>query len=183
MRHLARSRRLGVKTGHRVALLRNLLRGLVRDGRIRTTVARAKVLRPYVEKIVTRLKDPTVANVRHVYSLVNDRDAVYSLTHDVAPKFKSRSGGYIRILKLAQARPGDNADMALVEWVDQGLVEKGLEQRFAASTKATKKNAKKASAKKAKEAGEESAEDSKENSKKAEKKSKKAPAKKAKKTK
>jgi large subunit ribosomal protein L17 len=49
----------------------------------RTTVARAKVLRPYVEKIVTRLKDPTVANVRHVYSLVNDRDAVYSLTHDV----------------------------------------------------------------------------------------------------
>jgi large subunit ribosomal protein L17 len=173
MRHLARSRRLGVKTGHRVALLRNLLRGLVRDGRIRTTVARAKVLRPYVEKIVTRLKDPTVANVRHVYSLVNDRDAVYSLT----------SGGYLRILKLAQARPGDNADMALVEWVDQGLVEKGLEQRFAASTKATKKTAKKASSKKAKEAGEESAEDSKENSKKAEKKSKKAPAKKAKKSK
>jgi len=148
MRHLARSRRLGVKTGHRVALLRNLLRGLVRDGRIRTTVARAKVLRPYVEKIVTRLKDPTVANVRHVYSLVNDRDAVYTLTHDVAPKFKARSGGYIRILKLAQSRPGDNADMALVEWVDEGLVEKGLEQRFASSTKAaksSKKAAKKAS--------------------------------------
>lgn len=182
MRHLARSRRLGVKTGHRVALLRNLLRGLVRDGRIRTTVARAKVLRPYVEKIVTRLKDPTVANVRHVYALVNDRDAVYSLTHDVAPKFKTRTGGYLRILKLAQARPGDNADMALVEWVDEGLVEKGLEQRFAASTKLAKdakKTAKKASAKKAKEAGDESAEDSK----KAEKKSKKAPAKKAKKSK
>ena len=118
MRHLARSRRLGVKTGHRVALLRNLLRGLVRDGRIRTTVARAKVLRPYVEKIVTRLKDPTVANVRHVYALVNDRDAVYSLTHDVAPKFKTRAGGYTRVLKMAESRLGDNAPMSYIAFVD-----------------------------------------------------------------
>jgi large subunit ribosomal protein L17 len=172
MRHGAVSRRLGVKTGHRVALLRNLLKGLVRDGRIRTTVARAKVLRPYVEKIVTRLKDPSVANIRHVSSLVNDKVAVSDLVHQVAPKFKTRNGGYIRIMKLAMRRPGDNADMALVEWVDESLVEAGLERRRPVKDTVAAKGSKKP-AKKAKDKDSEGAEP------KAEKKAKKAPAKKA----
>src|SRR6187399_2467557 len=128
MRHQKTTRNLGVKTGHRVAMLRNLLRGLVRDGRIRTTHARAKVLRSYAEKIVTRLKDPSVANIRHAYSIVNDRDAVRDLTHNIAPKFKDRTGGYLRIMKLARTRPGDNADMVLIEWCDEGLVQEGLEK-------------------------------------------------------
>lgn len=174
MRHHSQSRRLGVKTGHRVAMLRNLLRALVRDGSIRTTVARAKVLRPYVEKLVTRLKEPTVANVRHVFSQINDRQALNGLIQDVAPKFKTRNGGYLRILKLATRRPGDNADMAIVQWVDESLVEQGFEKRQAAAApvKADKKE-KKASKKDSKKATDEGASEEK-----AEKKTKKAPAKK-----
>lgn len=150
MRHHVVSRRLGVKTGHRKALLRNMLKSLVRDGRIRTTVARAKVLRSYVEPLVTKLKDPTVANVRYVASILNDRNAAYELTNTIAPKFKTRNGGYLRILKLAKSRPGDNADMALIEWVDEGLVEAGLERRLpakVAEAKTAKKTSKKAAAK------------------------------------
>lgn len=149
MRHGKTTRNLGVKTAHRGALLRNLLRGLLRDGSIRTTVARAKVLRPFVEKIVTRLKDPTVNNMRHAYSIVNDRNTVHELAHEVAPKFANRNGGYIRILKLARSRPGDNADMALVQWVDEGLVEAGMERRQPAAVKEDKKASKKTPAKKA----------------------------------
>ncbi|MEZ4815858.1 MAG: 50S ribosomal protein L17 [Bdellovibrionota bacterium] len=175
MRHGKVTRNLGVKTGHRTGMLRNLAKGLVRDGRIRTTSARAKTLRPFLEKLVTRLKDPTVANIRHVASVLNDKPTLQSLVSDIAPVFKDRAGGYIRILKLAQRRPGDNADMALVEWVDEGLVEKGLAARYpeakAAGTtkKAAKKTAKKASKKDEAEGSDTKAE-----------KTKKAPAKAAK---
>ena len=145
MRHGKVTRNLGVKSAHRSAMLRNLLRGLLRDGRIRTTVARAKVLRPYVEKLVTKLKDPSVHNMRQAYSVVNDRDTLHTIAHDVATKFKTRNGGYLRILKLARSRPGDNADMALVEWVDEDLVNEGLERRKPVVAKPkTEKKAKKA---------------------------------------
>ncbi len=154
MRHNKVTRNLGVKTGHRTAMLRNLARGLVRDGSIRTTSARAKTLRSYIEKIVTRLKDPTVANIRHAVSTLNDKITVQSLVNDIAPKFKDRAGGYVRILKLATRRPGDNADMAVIQWVDAELVEKGYAQRFpdvakTAAAKKEKKIAKKASKKEA----------------------------------
>ena len=122
MRHGNRSTRLGVKTGHRVAMLRNLTLGLIEHGRIKTTVARAKRLRPFVEKMVTRLKDPTVANLRLVNSELANRDATLSLARNIAPKFKDRAGGYLRILKLARPRAGDNADLALIEWVEESLV-------------------------------------------------------------
>jgi len=96
--------------------------GLVEHGRIKTTVARAKRMRPFVEKLVTRLKDPTVANLRVAVSLLNNRDAVLTIAKDIAPKFATRPGGYTRILKLAGARAGDAADMALIEWVEESLV-------------------------------------------------------------
>src|SRR5438045_2502010 len=114
MRHLNRTRRLGVKKQHRVAMLRNLTLGLVEHGRIKTTVARAKSLRPFVEKIVTRLKDPSMANMRIALSDLANRDAVLSIAKDIAPIFKDRPGGYLRILKLAMPRAGDAADLALV---------------------------------------------------------------------
>lgn len=170
MRHNSVSRRLGVKTGHRTAMLRNLVRGIVRDGSIRTTSARAKVLRSYLEPLVTKLKEPTVANIRYVVSVLNDKDSVQSLVNNIAPKFKDRAGGYLRILKLSARRPGDNADMAVVQWVDAGLVEKGFADRFpaTATTEKTKKGAKKATKKAAaKTDGDEASEE-------------KAPAKKAK---
>jgi large subunit ribosomal protein L17 len=161
MRHNKVTRNLGVKTGHRTAMLRNLARGLVRDGSIRTTSARAKTLRSFIEPLVTKLKDPTVANIRYVASCLNDRPAVQSLIDDIAPKFKTREGGYTRILKLANRRPGDCADMAVIQWVDDELVEKGFESRFPkAAAKGTKKGAKKAGKKTTKEdASEESTEE------------------------
>ncbi len=168
MRHGKVTRNLGVKTGHRTAMLRNLAKGLVRDGRIRTTSARAKVLRSFVEKLVTRVKDPTVANIRVIASELNDKPTVLSIVRDIAPVFKDRAGGYTRILKLAGRRPGDNADMVLIEWCDEGLVEKGMAARFPeAKTAPAKKGAKKAKKASSKEDGEEKAE-----------KTKKAPAKK-----
>ena len=161
MRHRTKSRRLGVKTQHRMAMLRNLSAALVEHGRIRTTQARAKALRPFVEKMVTRLKDPTLADYRLAHKTLGSRTTVSKIAKDISPAFKDRAGGYTRIMKLAKPRVGDAADMALVEWVDEGLV-KHYQQRKA-SVEATKaKAAKKASkkkttTKKADDAGEEKA--------------------------
>ena len=161
MRHRALSSRLGVKTPHRFAMLRNLARGLVEHGRIKTTLARAKRLRPFIEKVVTRLKDPNVANMRLAYAELNDRPTVLKIAADISPKFKSRPGGYTRIYKLAGARSGDAADMALIEWVEESLVGAYAEKaepvaKKGKSTKAKSKSAKPAAtkgtkAKKAKE--------------------------------
>lgn len=138
MRHGNRSTRLGVKTGHRVAMLRNLTLGLIEHGRIKTTQARARRLRPFVEKMVTRLKDPSVANLRLVNSELANRDAVLVLAKTIAPKFMDRPGGYLRIMKLARPRAGDNADMALIEWVEESLVAAYQETKPAAKKPAKK---------------------------------------------
>lgn len=122
MRHQKRRLKLGVKSDHRTAMMRNLTLGLVEHGRIKTTLARAKRLRPFIEPIVTRLKDPTVANIRTVLSQLANRDATLRIAKEISPKFKDRTGGYTRILKLARPRAGDCADMALIEWVDESLV-------------------------------------------------------------
>ncbi len=145
MRHANRSSRLGVKTAHRKAMLRNLTLGLVEHGRIKTTIARAKRLRPFVEKIVTRLKDPTVANLRLAQAELANKGAVAAIAGTIAPKFKDRAGGYLRILRLATPRAGDCADMALIEWVEEGLVS-AYNKDTSAKKKATK-GAKKTSAK------------------------------------
>jgi len=182
MRHGIVSRRLGVKTGHRTAMLRNLVKGLVRDGSIRTTTARAKVLRSYLEKLVTKLKDPTVANIRYAVSVLNDKESVQALATKIAPVFKNRAGGYLRILRLSGARPGDCADMSIIQWVDEGLVEAGFEARYPKAGVKAEKTSKKGAAKKAtkktskddEEGGAESAEKTKKTSAKASKPAKKA---------
>jgi large subunit ribosomal protein L17 len=150
MRHQKRRKRLGVKSPHRIAMLRNLTLGLVEHGRIKTTVARAKVLRPFVEKLVTKLKDPTVPNIRIAKSILPNTDAVVSLYTNVSPKFKDRPGGYLRILKLATPRAGDNADMALVEWVDKSLVKAYSDLDSSSEGSSSKKTKAKSSAKSAK---------------------------------
>ncbi len=127
-------------------MLRNLTLGLLEHGRIKTTIARAKRLRPFVERIVTRLKDPSVANRRLALSALGNKGAVSDIADKISPQFKDRPGGYLRILRLAKVRAGDCADMALIEWVEESLVP-------AYSQKAPKKAAgkgKKAPAKKAK---------------------------------
>ncbi len=149
MRHGRVSSRLGVKTAHRMAMLRNLTLGLVEHGRIKTTVARARRLRTFVEPLVTALKSPTVANIRHVNSILPQKNAVMKLAKEIAPKFKDRPGGYLRIMKLAGYRAGDKAEMALIEWVEESLVRAYNEPVKAPAAKkkaATKKASKKETA-------------------------------------
>ncbi len=117
MRHRSAHRKLGRTTEHRISLLRNLAASLISHGRIRTTEAKAKELRPFVEKLVTLGKRDSLHARRHALSILPRRDVVTKLFGDVSPRFSERPGGYTRILKLAH-RQGDGASMAFIEFVD-----------------------------------------------------------------
>lgn len=114
-----RGPRFGGSAAHQKHLFANLTRELIRHGRITTTEAKAKALRPYAEKLITKAKKGDLAARRQVLAKLKDRDLVAYLFEDVAPRFAERNGGYLRILKLAP-RKGDNASMALIELVDRG---------------------------------------------------------------
>ncbi len=96
--------------------MRSLARNLIRDTRIKTTAAKAKELRPYVEKLVTRAKTATVASRRLVSSKLMGDSEVKKLFDEVAPKYKERKGGYVRIIKLPN-RDMDGSPMALIEFI------------------------------------------------------------------
>lgn len=108
------------------SMLRNQATELFRHGRIRTTEARAKLLRPYAEKLITKAKAGDLHKRRQVLSELRDRDVVAYLFEEIGPRFADRNGGYTRILKLGP-RPGDNARMAIIELVDRGTGESGEE--------------------------------------------------------
>ena len=120
MRHNVKGRKLGRTSEHRQALFRNQLASLVESGRIRTTLSKAKELRPIAEKIVTKGKRGTVDARRQVRRWIAERTLIKKLFDEVAPRFQERNGGYLRILKLGP-RPGDGAEMALLQWVDYEL--------------------------------------------------------------
>ena len=115
MRHSNHNRKLGREKGPREALLRSLARSLVLKGRITTTQAKAKEIRPFVEKLVTRGKTDTLANRRVLISTLGDAAAVRKLIK-TAGTYSERKGGYLRIVKMVP-RKGDAADMALIEFV------------------------------------------------------------------
>jgi len=117
MRHNARVSTFGRKTGPRKALIRGLVTSLVEHGRIKTTLAKAKELRRHAEKAVTLGKKQTLHAQRLLLSRYPNEKTVATIMKDLAPRFKTRDGGYTRILKLG-GRPGDNAEMAFIEWVD-----------------------------------------------------------------
>ena len=117
MRHNKKFNHLGRKTGHRKAMLANMASSLILHKRIETTEAKAKALRVYVEPLITKSKDDTTHSRRMVFSYLKDKYAVSELFREVAPKIMSRPGGYTRILKIG-FRPGDAADMAIIELVD-----------------------------------------------------------------
>ncbi len=117
MRHRSAHRKLGRKSEHRISLLRNLAASLISHGRIRTTEAKAKELRPFVEKLVTLGKRDSLHARRRALSIIPRREVVSKLFSDVSPRFSERPGGYTRILKLAH-RQGDGASMAFIEFVD-----------------------------------------------------------------
>ena len=118
MRHNRSGRKLGRTSEHRRALFRNQLRSLVQHERIITTLPKAKELRPIAEKMVTIARDrESVHAHRRVARWIPDRTLVKRLFTEIAPRFMSRPGGYTRILKLGP-RPGDGAELAILEFVD-----------------------------------------------------------------
>ncbi len=118
MRHGHGLRKLNRTSEHRQAMLRNMMISLLTHEAIKTTVPKAKELRRVVEPMITLAKEPTVANKRLAFNRLRDRDIVSKLFNELGPRFKTRPGGYTRILKMG-FRVGDNAPMALVELVDR----------------------------------------------------------------
>lgn len=116
MKHHAGMRKLGRERNERKALLRSLACNLIRDGRIKTTEAKAKELRPFIEKLVTHAKKDTVASKRLVASRLGGIEKSTKLFTTIAPKYLERPGGYTRVVKLP-ARLNDQSKMAIIEFV------------------------------------------------------------------
>ncbi len=116
MRHHSNVRKFGREKNQRHALMRSLARNLIRHGQIETTAAKAKELRPYVEKLVTKAKSDTVASRRLLQSRVMGVAETQKLIAEIAPKYATRAGGYTRIIKLPN-RELDGSAMALIEFV------------------------------------------------------------------
>ncbi|HOV17287.1 MAG TPA: 50S ribosomal protein L17 [Candidatus Cloacimonadota bacterium] len=136
MRHRVEGRKFGREKAHRTALFRNLVKSLLSspNGRIETTLAKAKSLRSYVERLITYGKKDTVASRRLAYEMLGNRTLVKKLFDEVAPLFQDRNGGYTRILKTG-FRKGDSAPMAIIEFVNASEIKE--------EKKETKKTAKK----------------------------------------
>ncbi len=118
MRHKVAGRRLGRTTSHRKADFQNMTVSLIRHELIRTTVAKAKELRRFAEPLITRAKVDSLANRRLTFDRLRDRATVQKLFLEIGPRYQSRPGGYLRILRCG-FRPGDSAPMAYVELVDR----------------------------------------------------------------
>ena len=121
MRHGHGLRKLNRTSSHRLAMLQNMMNSLIEHEAIKTTLPKAKELRRVIEPMITLAKEATVANRRLAFDRLRDRDSVVKLFNVLGPRFKTRPGGYTRILKMG-FRVGDNAPMALVELVDRGDV-------------------------------------------------------------
>lgn len=116
MKHHKAGRTLGRTKGERTALLRSLARSLILKGKIRTTEAKAKEVRPFIERLVTKGKSETLASRRLVVGRLGSQSAVQKLFTAIAPRYRERQGGYTRIIKLSP-RPGDRSRMAIIEFV------------------------------------------------------------------
>ncbi|MCL7491847.1 MULTISPECIES: 50S ribosomal protein L17 [Streptomyces] len=148
----AKGARLGGSAAHERLMLRNLATSLFEHGRITTTEAKARRLRPYAERLVTKAKKGDLHNRRQVMQLISDKSIVHTLFTEIAPRFENRPGGYTRITKIGNRR-GDNAPMAVIELVEALTV---AQQATGEAEAATKRAAKDAEAATAAEATEES---------------------------
>jgi large subunit ribosomal protein L17 len=121
MRHQRSGKKLGRDSAHRKALYANLTGALIEHGRIRTTVTKAKAVKPIAEQMITLGRRGDLHARRQATAFLRSKDVVHKLFAEVAPRFEGRPGGYLRIVKLGP-RPGDAADMAYLELVDTPLV-------------------------------------------------------------
>jgi len=117
MRHLKKGKKFNRLRGPRISFMRNLANDLIRSGSIETTEARAKAIRPVVEKLVTAAKAQTLASRRVTLSRVQNDKIVTKLYNDLGPRYAERRGGYLRITKLATSRKRDGVAMARIEFV------------------------------------------------------------------
>lgn len=145
MRHLVSGRKLSRRKSHRTAMLANLAASLVKHGRVKTTDAKAKEVRPFVERMVTFAKRGDLHARRIVLSRLKDSDAVKKLFDEIGPRYANRFGGYTRILKLG-FRQGDNSPVSLIEFVEEEI-----EKKSPAKSKAKKKKTPKITTKVAEE--------------------------------
>lgn len=128
MRHGKAHRKLGRTSAHRRAMFSNMACSLIEHEQIRTTLPKAKALRPYVERLITLGKRGGLHARRLAISRIQQPEAVGKLFSKLAPRFEGRNGGYTRIVR-AGFRFGDNAPMAVIEFVDRDMEAKGLRDR------------------------------------------------------
>jgi large subunit ribosomal protein L17 len=152
MRHQKKTIKLGRTAAHRKALLANQVCSLIAHQRIKTTLAKAKAVRPLAEKMVTFGKNGSLHARRMALSMLRQKDAVKKLFDEIAPRSADRNGGYTRIVKLGQ-RKSDSASMAFIEWVDaaQVIEEKEPKEKPAKKQKEAAPPPKEAAAPKAEE--------------------------------
>mgnify|MGYP000284372904 CR=1 FL=1 len=117
MRHRKKGKRLGRPMAHRDAVMKNLVREIFLHGRIKTTITKAKMLRPMVEPIITRAKKGTLHDRREASRVISDKKLLKKIFSEVAPLYADRKGGYTRILRLGN-RAGDNAPLVIIELID-----------------------------------------------------------------
>ena len=120
-------RKLGRPTEHRNAMLRGLVTYLLENGKVETTLARAKEIRSMAEKMITLGKKNTLASRRAALAYITKEDVVSKLFNEIAPKYESRNGGYTQIFKMGPRR-GDAAEMAIIKLVDEAVAEEKKEE-------------------------------------------------------
>ncbi|HNW25087.1 MAG TPA: 50S ribosomal protein L17 [Candidatus Cloacimonas sp.] len=121
MRHRVEGRKFGREMDARRLMMRNLVKSMIEHGQLKTTLPKAKELRRYVERVITYGKNDTVHSRRLAYSVLGNRTLVKKLFNEIAPAFESRNGGYTRVLK-AGFRKGDNAPMAIIQFVEESTI-------------------------------------------------------------
>ncbi|HOQ83571.1 MAG TPA: 50S ribosomal protein L17 [Candidatus Syntrophosphaera thermopropionivorans] len=121
MRHRVEGRKFGRETDQRRLMMNNLVKSMIEHGQITTTLAKAKEMRRYVERVVTYGKNDTVHSRRLAYKVLGDRTLVKKLFTEIAPAFQDRNGGYTRIIKAGYRR-GDSAPMAVIQFVEPSTI-------------------------------------------------------------
>ncbi|MCL5268426.1 MAG: 50S ribosomal protein L17 [Bacteroidetes bacterium] len=134
MRHLNSGRKLKRTASHRKALMESLATSLILYKQVRTTLAKAKETRIFIEPLITRAKKDSVPARRHVARFIKDREAVKILFGEIAPKVQDRPGGYTRVIKLGQ-RHGDGGEVAIIELVDFNAADEAEKRRKAPKEK------------------------------------------------
>lgn len=142
MRHRIRTRRLGRTTPHKKAMMRNLVTSLIKYGRIKTTVTRAKELQMLADKMITLGKDGSLHSRRQALAVIHEKPVVVKLFEEIAPEFNQRQGGYTRIIKIGP-RQGDSSPMCYIEFVEstfsmkKNKTEKSVQTSSSVDDKAT----------------------------------------------